>query len=118
MCRLPTSLEAKTVVEDDEAMTEKGLADSKASFESAEPNCTQLAQEHEATVAGRAEELKVIVEAKKVLMGTTSETVVTKELRLIKNVNRDRSDVSSVRSTERRGFCIAECTYRADSDTN
>ena len=68
-------------------MTEKKLADSKASFESAEPNCTQLAQDHEATVAGRAEELKVIVEAKKVLMGTTSETSVkrqTKELRLIK----------------------------------
>ena len=68
-------------------MTEKGLADSKASSESAEPNCTQLAQKHEATVAGRAEELKVIEEAKKVLMGTTSETSVkrqTKELRLIK----------------------------------
>ena len=59
-------------------MTEKGLADSKASFESTEPNCTQLAQEHEATVAGRAEELKVIVEAKEVLMGTTSETNVKK----------------------------------------
>ena len=46
-----------------------------------------MAQDREATVAGQAEELKVIVEAKKVLMGTTSETSVkrqTKELRLIK----------------------------------
>ena len=49
--------------ESDVVMTEKGLADSKASFESAELNCTQLAQDREATVAGRAEELKVIVEA-------------------------------------------------------
>ena len=82
-----TSLEAKTVVEDDEAMTEKGLADSEASLESAEQNCAHLAQDHEATMAGRAEELKVIVEAKKVLMGTTSETNVkrqTTQLRLIK----------------------------------
>ena len=88
--------------ESDVVMTEKGLADSKASFESAEPNCTQLAQEHEATVAGRAEELKVIEEAKKVLMGTTSETNVTKADR---GAEIDRSDVSSVTSTERRGFC-------------
>ena len=60
-----TSLEAKTVVEDGEAMTEKGLADSKASFESAEHNCAQVTQDREATVAGQAEELKVIVETKK-----------------------------------------------------
>ena len=92
------SLEARAVVESDVVMTEKGLADSKASFESAEPNCTQLAQEHEATVAGRAEELKVIEEAKKVLMGTTSETNVTKADR---GAEIDRSDVSSVSSTER-----------------
>ena len=87
-------------------MTEKKLADSKASFESAEPNCTQLAQEHEATVAGRAEALKVIEEARKVLMGTTSETNVTKADR---GAEIDRSDVSSVSSTDTRGSCIVEC---------
>ena len=43
------SLEARAVVENDVVMTEKKLADSKASFESAEPNCMQLSQDHEAS---------------------------------------------------------------------
>merc|ERR1712048_625191 len=69
------SLEAKAVAEGDLAMTEKGLADSKASLESAKQNCVQVAQDHEATVAGRAEELKAIAEAKKVLTDTISGAV-------------------------------------------
>ena len=46
-----TSLEARAVVESDVVMTGKGLADSKASFESTEPNCTQLAEDHNETSA-------------------------------------------------------------------
>ena len=52
-------------------MTQKGLADGKASLESANQNCMQVAQNHEATVAGRGEELKAIAKAKRVLMETT-----------------------------------------------
>merc|ERR1719464_1132291 len=53
-------------------MTEKQLADGEAALEIAEQSCAQVAQDHEATVAGRAEELKAIAEAKKVLTETTA----------------------------------------------
>merc|ERR1719221_127829 len=66
------SLEAKAVAEGDLATTEKGLADSEAALESAKQNCMEVTQDHEATVAGRKEELAAISAAKKVLMDTSS----------------------------------------------
>merc|ERR1711920_484050 len=63
---------AKATAEGDLAATLKDLADAKAALENANRDCMQVAADHEATVAARAEELKAIADAKTVLLNTTS----------------------------------------------
>merc|ERR1711920_740961 len=63
---------AKTSAEGDLAATKKDLADAEAALENANRDCMQVAADHEATVAGRAAELKTIADAKKILTDTTA----------------------------------------------
>merc|ERR1719471_828237 len=67
--------EAKATAEGDLAMTVKDLANSQKDLATAHSGCMQVAADHEATVAGRTEELKTIAEAKKILTSTTSGAV-------------------------------------------
>merc|ERR1712066_1126312 len=63
---------AKATAEGDLAATNKDLADAQAALENANRDCMQVAADHEATVAGRTEELKAIADAKNVLLNTTT----------------------------------------------
>merc|ERR1712187_920603 len=63
--------EAKATAEGDLAATKKDLADAEAALESANRDCMQVASDHEATVNGRAEELKAIADAKNLLTSKT-----------------------------------------------
>merc|ERR1719215_1165535 len=67
--------EAKAIAEGDLDTTSKDLASSKEELATAQTSCMQVAADHEATVASRAEELKAIAEAKKVLEETSSGAV-------------------------------------------
>jgi len=67
--------EAKATAEGELAETVKELANAKAALETVSTDCMQTAADHEATVKARSEELKVIAEAKKILMETTSGAV-------------------------------------------
>merc|ERR1719210_1771979 len=69
------SEEAKATAEANLAATMKDLADSKAALKASNSGCMQVAADHEATVAGRNEELKTIAEAKKILVSTSSGAV-------------------------------------------
>mmetsp|Transcript_29651 Transcript_29651/g.67201 ORF Transcript_29651/g.67201 Transcript_29651/m.67201 type:complete len:704 (-) Transcript_29651:75-2186(-) len=64
--------EAKATSQGDLDGTVKDLADAKSGLETANTDCMQTAADHEATVKARAEELKVIAEAKQVLADSTS----------------------------------------------
>merc|ERR1712087_113635 len=64
--------EAKASAEGDLAATNKDLADAEAALAAGNRDCMQVAADHEATVAGRAAELKTIADAKKVLTDTTA----------------------------------------------
>merc|ERR1712039_632472 len=63
--------EAKATAEGDLAATEKDLADAQNALDSANRDCMQVASDHEATVKGRAEELKAIADAKELLTSKT-----------------------------------------------
>merc|ERR1740120_138448 len=63
--------EARASAEGDLAATNKDLADAEAALESANRDCMQVASDHEATVQGRAEELKAIADAKNLLTSKT-----------------------------------------------
>merc|ERR1712060_640035 len=67
--------EAKATAEGELAETVKELANAKSALETVSSDCMQSAADHEATMKARAEELKVIAEAKKILMETTSGAV-------------------------------------------
>jgi len=67
--------EAKAAAEGDLAKTESDLADAQASLATASTQCMQTAADHEATVKARAEELKVIAEAKEILASTSTGAV-------------------------------------------
>jgi len=67
-----SALEAKATAEGDLAETVKDLADAKGALDTASTSCMTTAADHEATVKARAEELKTIAEAKKILTETTS----------------------------------------------
>merc|ERR1740121_1077545 len=67
--------EAKATAEADLAVATKDLAGSKHDLETAHATCLQVAADHEATVASRAEELKAIAEASKILKDTSSGAV-------------------------------------------
>jgi len=73
---------AKSAAEEEKAsnakdleMTVKALADANAVLASIKNDCMQVAADHEATVAGRNDELKAIADAKKILEDTTSGAV-------------------------------------------
>merc|ERR1712217_992109 len=63
--------EAKVTAEGELAATKKDLVDAEAALESANRDCMQVASDHEATVKGRAEELKAIADAKNLLTSKT-----------------------------------------------
>merc|ERR1719468_646102 len=69
------SEEAKATAERDLDMTSKDLASSRQQLATAQSTCLQVAADHEATVAGRKEELAVIQQAKKLLEETSSGAV-------------------------------------------
>jgi len=66
-----TSEETKATAEGDLAITNKDLAAAQAELAESSSSCMQVAADHEATVAARAEELAVIAKAKKILEETT-----------------------------------------------
>jgi len=59
--------ETKAVAEGDLAVTKKGLADDEASLENLESDCSAKADDHDTSTQGRAEELKALAAAQKVL---------------------------------------------------
>lgn len=69
--------ETKAVAEGDLAVTEKDLMDAEKVLGGMHENCMQTAQDHEASVKGRAEELEALASAKKILAdigGATART--------------------------------------------
>jgi len=64
--------ESKATEESELAVTTKDLADSTKQKATAQATCLQTAADHQATVAAREEELKVIAEARTMLADTTS----------------------------------------------
>jgi len=64
--------EGKVSSQSDLGMTNKELANSKKQLATAQASCVKVAADHDATVAARNEELKVIAEALKILADTTS----------------------------------------------
>jgi len=69
------SEETKATAEGDLAITNKDLAAAQAELAECSSSCMQVASDHEATVAARAEELAVIAKAKKILEETTGGAV-------------------------------------------
>merc|ERR1719379_322342 len=67
--------EQKATDEADLGVTTKDLANAQTNLAKATAGCLTTAADHEATIAARAEELKVIAEAKKILQETTSGAV-------------------------------------------
>merc|ERR1719325_594184 len=59
----------------DMEVTTKELANAQATLATARSTCMKVGADHEATVNARAEELKVIATAKKILVETTSGAV-------------------------------------------
>merc|ERR1712079_739527 len=64
--------EAKAEAEGDLEMTTKELANAEESLATSRSTCMKVGADHEMTVKAREEELKVIAEAKKILVETTS----------------------------------------------
>jgi chromosome segregation ATPase len=67
--------EGKATAEGDLAVTIKDLKNSEEALATANSDCMTTAADHEATVAARTEELKVIATAKKILTESTSGAV-------------------------------------------
>merc|ERR1740121_1074715 len=67
--------ENKATAEGDLDMTTKDLASSKQQLATAHSTCLQVAADHEATVAGRNEELAALAQAQKILKDTSSGAV-------------------------------------------
>merc|ERR1719243_256990 len=63
--------ELKATSEGDLAITAKDLAESEEDLATAQSTCMTVAADHEATVAGRKEELAVIAKAKEIIQETT-----------------------------------------------
>jgi len=64
--------QTKATAEGDLAITNKDLAATQGELAECSSSCMQVAADHEATVAARAEELAVIAKAKKILEETTN----------------------------------------------
>jgi len=69
------SLEAKAEATGDLEVTTKELANAEETLATAKSTCMKVGADHEMTVNARAEELKVIAEARKILVETTSGAV-------------------------------------------
>jgi predicted nucleic acid-binding Zn-ribbon protein len=69
---LAAAEEGKATAEGDLSVTSKDLAASENELATASSECMQVAADHEATVAARAEELAVIAKATKILEDTAS----------------------------------------------
>merc|ERR1719498_1850954 len=67
--------ESKATAEGDLASTQKQLSAAKGNLKTANTDCMTTAADHEATVAARKEELKVIATAEKILKDSTSGAV-------------------------------------------
>merc|ERR1719498_291343 len=67
--------QSKATAEGDLSVTVKALADAEATLATTQQTCMQVAADHAATLKGREEELKVLAEAKKILVETTSGAV-------------------------------------------
>merc|ERR1719506_2219844 len=67
--------EEKATAEGDLAVTVKALAEAEDALATAQATCMQVAADHDATVKARAEELKAIAEAKKILLDTSAGAV-------------------------------------------
>jgi chromosome segregation ATPase len=67
--------EGKAGAEGDLEVTTKQLEDSKKALETASSTCMQVAADHQATVAAREEELKVLAKAIELLKSTTTGAV-------------------------------------------
>jgi len=65
------SLEENSKATGDLVATKKDVADGEAALETAQTSCMTTAADHDATVAARKEELKVIAEAKDMLSSST-----------------------------------------------
>jgi len=63
---------ARATAEGDLAQASKDLADAQAALASSNQDCMQVAADHAASVAGRADELKAIATAKNLLTSTTA----------------------------------------------
>merc|ERR1719166_841089 len=66
------SQEAKAEATGDLEMTTKELINAKETLATAQSTCMKVGADHEMTVKARVEELKVIAEARKILVETTS----------------------------------------------
>merc|ERR1719188_975217 len=67
--------EGKATAEGDLETTAKTLAESGKELETTQGACMTTASDHDATVAGRKEELATIAQAKKILMDTSAGAV-------------------------------------------
>jgi len=88
-----TSEETKATAEGDLAITNKDLAAAQAELAECSSSCMQVAADHEATVAARAEELAVIAKAKKILEETTGGAVGQSYSFLQKSTMSTRADL-------------------------
>merc|ERR1719323_1364995 len=70
-----SAAEAQATAKGDLDVTNKELASAKQQLATAQATCLQVSADHEATVAGRKEELSVIAEATKILQATSSGAV-------------------------------------------
>jgi chromosome segregation ATPase len=66
------SMEENAKATGDLENTKKDIADAEKTLETAQTSCMTTAADHDATVAARKEELKVIAQAKQILTDTTS----------------------------------------------
>lgn len=88
-----TSEETKATAEGDLAITNKDLAAAQADLAECSSSCMQVAADHEATVAARAEELAVIAKAKKILEETTGGAVAQSYSFLQRSTMSTRADL-------------------------
>jgi len=70
-----SATEAQATAKGDLDVTNKELASAKQQLATAQATCLQVSADHEATVAARKEELRVIAEATKVLQATSTGAV-------------------------------------------
>jgi len=89
--------EGKATAEGDLEITIKSLAQAKEELAEAQQTCMQVAADHTATVAARAEELKVIAQAKTILQ-ETSEGAVSQSYSLLQVVSglQTRADLKGI----------------------